>query len=811
MVKTEKVGKQTDGTNLILKDMEQVMHDSMMPYAEHVIMDRALPRVEDGLKPVQRRILYAMYEMGVTPDKPYLKSARIVGDCMGKYHPHGDSSIYQAMVRMAQGFSLCMPLIDGQGNFGSIDGDSAAAMRYTEAKLTPLALELLADIDKGAVPFCRNYDDSRKEPEMLPGRYPNLLVNGASGIAVGLATNIPPHNFAEVIDGVVAYIDNRKLTLKELLKIIKGPDFPTGAYIITDDLMNLYETGKGKFILRGKVTIEKDKNDKKNIVVTQLPYQVNKSEWLKQVLDVREKYKEQLSCISEIVDESDKDGMRAVVRLKKDADVDIVLQLLYKSTNLEIGFSMNMVAIADAKPMQMGLLDVIKYYTQYQEKVVTNRTAYDLNEAKERDHILSGLVIAVKNIDEVIAIIKSANGAADAKAKLKVRFNLSDAQAQAILDLRLVRLNKLEVDKLIEEQKQLRELMARLTAILKDKQLLTDVIKTELLTIKKNHRVARRSVIVSNADEIKIISDDDTPLVENYIIAQTADGYIKKIPQKNYNLSNREINANSSISEYFINTVNSTTIDTLIGFTSNGNAFKVDVQTIAECKYRDKGTFIKDMFPEMSENEQVVAMYSFDEVLQTDCIFITKSGMIKRSNFSECILSKTQFYTVMKLKYEDNVIAVDLCKENASIMLVTQLGMCLNIDINDIPTQGRIAGGVAGMLIADIDSVIFGGIITEEGEIALVTDKGHAKRVLCCDFEISQRRRKGVKIIEFGVNGTALSYANYVTKPYNIALCDNSTTITQVFSTEELSIQSRQHKGKPLMKGNEIKVYTIFN
>ena len=379
----------------------------MLPYAEYVILDRALPRVEDGLKPVQRRILYTMYDMGLTPDKPHKKSARIVGDCMGKYHPHGDSSVYDAMVRMAQDFNMRMTLVNGHGNFGSVDGDPAAAMRYTEARLEPLALELLRDIEKDTVRFTLNFDDSLKEPETLPGRFPNLLVNGASGIAVGLATNIPPHNLGEVIDGIVAYIDNPKIKLFEMMKYIKAPDFPTGGYIVAGELVQAYETGSGKILLRAKVNIEEGDNDKKLIVITELPYQVNKAKLLTKIAELREEKKDMLGGISEITDESDRNGMRAVIKVKKDADVEKILAALYKYTDLECTFGINMVAIADGKPQQMGLLDIIRHYVAYQREVVLRRTKFDLAQAKERCHILEGLIIAVRNIDEVIEIIKT--------------------------------------------------------------------------------------------------------------------------------------------------------------------------------------------------------------------------------------------------------------------------------------------------------------------------------------------------------------------------------------------------------------------
>ena len=448
---------------------EEVMHGSMLPYSENVILDRALPRVEDGLKPVQRRILYAMHEMGLTPDKPYKKSARIVGDCLGKYHPHGDSSVYGAMVRMAQPFSMRMKLVDGHGNFGSADGDPPAAMRYTEARMSPLALELLRDLDKDTVTWSPNFDDSLEEPNMLPGRFPNLLVNGASGIAVGLATNIPPHNMDEAIDAVVAVIDKPDITTAELMKIIPGPDFPTGGFIIpVDSLESIYETGKGRIKLRARLHVEDD-GGKKNIVITEMPYQVSKTDVLKKIADLREENKELLGGISEIVDESDKTGMRAVIKLKRDTDASKIVAFLFKKTALELGYSINMVAIAGGKPEQMGLKDILEYYIAYQREVIVRRTRFDLDAARQRAEIVRGLLIAIRNIDEVIRIIRASESTPKAKLALRERFDLSDDQAQAIVDMRLKALTHLEIGKLEEELADLEKKIALYTAILGSK------------------------------------------------------------------------------------------------------------------------------------------------------------------------------------------------------------------------------------------------------------------------------------------------------------------------------------------------------
>lgn len=513
--------------NVYVQSIEEVMPGSMLPYAEFVILDRALPRVEDGLKPVQRRILYTMYEMGLTPDKPHKKSARIVGDCMGKYHPHGDSSVYDAMVRMAQSFNMRMTLVNGHGNFGSVDGDPAAAMRYTEARLEPLAMELLSDLEKETVPFSFNFDDSLLEPDLLPGRYPNLLVNGANGIAVGLATNIPTHNLGEVIDGCCAYIDNPRISLGEMMKIIPGPDFSTGGYIISNELKQAYETGKGKITLRAKYAVEQGEYGKKLIVISELPYQTNKADLLRKIMLLREDKKELLSGIAEIVDESDRSGMRAVIAVKKDADVDAILKVLFKYTDLECTFGINMVAIAGGRPRQLGLLEIIRYYTNYQRSIIQRRCKFELKEAQARCHILEGLIIGVHNVDEVVKIIKSAENTGDARRKLMERFSLSEKQAQAILDLRLARLAKLEIAKLEKELEELKRRIAWLQKVLDSKDLQWKIVKDEMLAIKCKYRSDRKTQIFDSVEQIPVRRADVKVFVANWTLAITGGNNLK--------------------------------------------------------------------------------------------------------------------------------------------------------------------------------------------------------------------------------------------------------------------------------------------
>lgn len=797
------IEKMEDGSNLLTKPMEIVMHESMMPYAEHVILDRALPRVEDGLKPVQRRILYSMYEQGNTPDKPTRKSARIVGDCMGRYHPHGDSSIYDAMVRMAQPFSMNVPLILGQGNFGNIDGDSAAAMRYTEAKLSPVALELLRDIEKDTVRWSRNFDDTTKEPDMLPGRFPNLLVNGATGIAVGLATNIPPHNFCEVIEGVIAYIDNKNISLDQMMKIIKGPDFPTGGYVIPGDgLKQAYETGKGKILIRAKMHVEVANGDRRNIVITEIPYGLNKADLLMKIAALKDEKKDLFQGISEIVDESDKEGMRAVIKLRKDADVDKTIALLYKYSNLQMSYGINMVAIADGKPQLMGLLDIIAYYVAYQREVILRRSKFELEEAKARQYILQGLVIAVQNIDEVIQIIKTSSGTTDAKAKLRERFSLSDKQAQAILDLRLARITKLEVNKLVTELAEIERNIARLQVIINSKTEQMNLIKTELGVLKRNYKVARKSEMCKELTDAVIISEADEKPVETVVLGIAADYTIKRIPLKNFNLSNKEAIGASS-GEMLTTAMEVQTDDKVLFFSNLGNCYKSAVDRLNEVRFRDAGFTLSQAFPEAQRGEVPVAVFVMprEENPEGEILLFTRQGMVKRTAWSEYQLLKSS-YQGYKGKDGDEVFRVEMVRDNTEIFFVTNRGGCVRFDVNEVPLQGRVAGGVHCINLLEDEYLIFAGQVEKDkGEVVMVTDKGFMKRLAVKEITKHARNCKGAKGTEFGNNGTCLVYASYVNKePYKIAIIDRANTT--VVETSEISVESKNHKGK-LPKGKK--------
>lgn len=783
---------------LFVEPLENVLHTSMLPYAEFVILDRALPRVEDGLKPVQRRILYTMKEMGLTPDKPHKKSARIVGDCMGKYHPHGDSSVYDAMVRMAQDFNMGKTLIDGHGNYGSVDGDPAAAMRYTEARMQPLALELLRDIDKQTVTFSPNFDDSLEEPDVLPGRFPNLLVNGASGIAVGLATNIPTHNLEEVINGVVAYIDNPAISLEEMMEYIPSPDFPTGGVIIANELIQAYKTGRGKITLRAKIAVEKTDNGKTNLIITELPYQVNKAQMLRKIVDLREEKKEELAGLDHVADESDRTGMRAVIRLKKDADVEATLKCLYKYSDLEVTFGINMVVIADGKPQQLGLMEIIRHYVKYQQKVIKRRTLFELEQAQARCHILEGLIIAVQNIDEVIAIIKKSESTADARNKLMARFEISKEQAQAILDLKLARLTKLEIYKLENELKELKKLIKRLTAISKSGDLQLQVVKEEITEIKNTYPSPRKSRLVftrEEADGLLATASEKKPGVPCTLV-YTADERLKVLTGKQEDALDKPLEGKFKphlIAEKLLHTV---TDKRIFAFTNYGNCHKLDISDAdLECKLTDEGVSLKELSEDAETGEKIVAMFEVGERLPYGhLIFFTKKGMIKKTEWAEYEQRKDSFSAV-KLNEDDEVLGVEEdTNEEDTILMVTKGGMCLNAKKDDIPTQGRVATGVRGIMLQEGDSVLLMTQINDEGEVIIATTDGKFKKVLVSYLEPSKRYKKGSVIVGLSDN-TSVMTAAYVTVPYMLAVEEKNHNVSEL-SSEDISIMMQSSKAK---------------
>ena len=797
---------------LFVEPLEKVLHSSMLPYAEFVILDRALPRVEDGLKPVQRRILYTMNEMGLTPDKPHKKSARIVGDCMGKYHPHGDSSVYDAMVRMAQTFNMGKTLVNGHGNFGSVDGDPAAAMRYTEARMEPLALELLRDIDKETVSFSLNFDDSLKEPDILPGRFPNLLVNGASGIAVGLATNIPTHNLEEVINGVVAYIDNPTISLEEMMEYIPSPDFPTGGLIIANELIQAYKTGRGKITLRAKIAVEKTDNGKTNLIITELPYQVNKAQLLRKVVDLREEKKEELAGLDHVADESDRTGMRAVIRIKKDADVNAILKCLYKYTDLEVTFGINMVVIADGKPQQLGLMEIIRHYVKYQQQIIKRRTLFDLKQAEQRCHILEGLIIAVQNIDEVIAIIKKSESTSDARMKLMERFELSNEQAQAILDLRLARLTKLETFKLEQELKELKKLIKKLTAISKSGDLQLQVVKEEITEIKNAYPTPRKSRLVftrEEADGLLATANEKKPGVK-CLLAYTADHMFKVLTGKQVEALDKPIDGKFKPQLIAVKLLKTVTDKRIFAFTNYGNCHKLDISDPdLECKLGDEGVSLKELSKDAEPDEKVVALFEVGEHLPYgNLMFFTKKGMIKKTEWVEYEQRKDCFQAV-KLNEDDEVIGVEEeTHEDDTIIIVTKGGICLNATKDDIPTQGRIATGVRGIMLREGDSVMLMTQINGEGEIIIATDEGKFKRVISSQIEPSKRYKKGSVIVGLREGASVLS-ASYVTMPYMLAVEEKNHNVSEL-SSEDVFISVQSAKAKRVAKYAEDSILRVI-
>ena len=752
---------------VITKALEEVMHDSMLPYSEFVIMDRALPRVEDGLKPVQRRVLYSMLEVGVLPDRPFRKSARIVGDCMGKYHPHGDKSIYDTMVRMAQDFNMGEVLVSGHGNFGSVDGDGAAAMRYTEARLAPIALELLRDIEKNTVSWSFNFDDSCKEPDMLPGRFPNLLVNGAYGIAVGLATNIPTHNLNEVCNLVGAYIDNKNITVDEMLTIMPGPDFPTGGYIMEgSEIKKAYETGKGKLILRAKLHIESGDNDKKNIVITEIPYQVNKAQLLQKIVKLKEADQtDTLTYISEIIDESDRSGMRAVIKLKKNARVNAILNMLYKYSDLETSFNVNMVAIANGKPKLLSLREILDYYVNYQQQVIYNRTKYDLEVALKKEHILEGLLIAINNIDEVVRIIKTSKNVTEAKITLMNTFALTDVQAQAILDMRLARLTSLEVNKLVTELNRLKDLIKRYTEILKSPKMQMRIVKKEILEIAGKYKTDRKSLFAEPNEEVEETAIQDTTSEELHLIT-TPVNTIKTVSVKGYNLATKELStSNTTLHEIPETSMMTNSNSTVYGFTNKGMCVKLEVGKINQTKFKDKGTYIHSLCSAIDVDDKFVGVIELSEQNKDkSLLMVTKKGMIKLSKVEEYFASK-QAIASIKLKDGDEVVYVGLNNGDTKLAMFTKLGYAMITEKNDIAVSGRVSIGVKGIALQDDDDVVGAMQVTKSDSFMVVNSDTGAYLVKYAEIPESARNRRGTKITKSGKILIADLYsqnANYV-------------------------------------------------
>ncbi len=788
-------------------DLKKTMETSYIDYAMSVIAARALPDVRDGLKPVQRRVLYSMIELNNGPDKPHRKCARIVGDTMGKYHPHGDSSIYGALVNMAQEWSFRYPLVDGHGNFGSVDGDGAAAMRYTEARLSKISMEMLADINKDTVDFIPNFDETEKEPTVLPSRFPNLLVNGTTGIAVGMATNIPPHNLREVIDAVVKIIDNeveydRDTEIDELLSIVKGPDFPTGAMILgTAGINEAYRTGRGKIRVRAITNIEPMQNGKNRIVVTELPYMVNKARLIEKIAElVRDK---KIDGITDLRDESNRQGMRVCIELRRDVNPNVVLNLLYKHTQMQDTFGVIMIALVDNQPKVLNLCEVLKLYLNHQKDVVTRRTKYDLNKAEERAHILQGLLTALDNIDEVIQIIRSSRSTAQAKERLIERFSFTDVQAQAIVDMRLRALTGLEREKIEAEYAELMERIAELKAILADEKKLLGVIREEILAISDKYGDERRTSI--GFDEYDLSMEDLIP-VTNTVIAMTKLGYIKRMSLDNFRAQNRGgkgIKGMETLDDDYIEELLMTTSHHyMMFFTSTGRVYRIKAYEIPEAGRTSRGTAIINLL-QLLPGEKITAVIPIKEYTEGHYLFMaTRKGIVKKTSITDYSNVRKTGLAAITLREDDELIEVKKTDNNQDIFLVTKYGQCIRFHETDVRSTGRTSMGVIGMNLADGDEVV-GMQMESQGEsLMIVSEKGLGKCTVISEFTCQIRGGKGVKCYKITEKTGNIVGVKAVNKKDEVMLITTEGIIIRI-KVDQTTLLGRVTSGVKLMDLSE--------
>ncbi len=788
-------------------DLKKTMETSYIDYAMSVIASRALPDVRDGLKPVQRRILYSMIELNNGPDKPHRKCARIVGDTMGKYHPHGDSSIYGALVNMAQEWSTRYPLVDGHGNFGSVDGDGAAAMRYTEARLSKISMELTADINKNTVDFVPNFDETEKEPSVLPARYPNLLVNGTSGIAVGMATNIPPHNLREVIDAVVKIIDdqvdeNGDTTIEDILEIIKGPDFPTGAEILgVRGIEEAYRTGRGKIKVRAVTDIEPMQNGKNRIIVTELPYMVNKARLIEKIAElVRDK---KIDGITALEDQSSREGMRICIELRRDVNPNVILNQLYKHTQLQDTFGVIMLALVNNEPKVLNILDMLKYYLKHQEEVVTRRTQYELNKAEERAHILQGLLIALDNIDEVISIIRSSQTTPIAKERLMERFALSDAQSQAIVDMRLKALTGLEREKLEAEYAELMAQIGRLKAILADRKLLLGVIREEILVISNKYGDERRTSI--GFDEFDL-SDEDLIPRQDVVITMTKLGYIKRMTTDTFKSQNRGgkgIKGMQTIDEDYVEELFMTSShDYIMFFTNTGRVYRMKGYEIPEASRTARGTAIINLL-QLMPGEKITATIPIQTYDEGQYLFMaTKNGLVKKTGLTEYSNVRKNGLAAITLREDDELIEVKITDDHKDVFVVTKFGQCIRFDEKDVRTTGRTSMGVRGINLTHGDEVV-AMQLDEQGEFLLVaSEKGMGKRTPIKEFKVQNRGGKGVKCYNIMEKTGNVVGAKAVNEEDEIMIINTSGIIIRT-QCASISVQGRVTSGVKLINMND--------
>lgn len=785
--------------NVVVVNIEEEMKKSYLDYAMSVIVSRALPDVRDGLKPVHRRILYAMNELGLSPEKQYRKSARVVGDVLGKYHPHSDTSVYDAMVRLAQDFNTRYPLVDGHGNFGSVDGDSAAAMRYTEVKMTKLATEMLRDINKDTIDYGLNFDESLKEPIVLPSRFPNLLVNGSSGIAVGMATSIPPHNLCEVIDGILAIINDPHIDIDALIEIIKGPDFPTSGIIMgIEEIKSAYRTGRGKVIVRANTEIEEFGKGRNRIIITELPYQVNKARLIEKIADlVRDK---KIEGISDLRDESDREGMRIVIELKRDTIPKVVLNNLYKQTQLQDTFSIIMLALVNDEPKILNLKEMLTHYLEFQKEIIVRRTKYELKKAEDRAHILEGLKIALDHIDEVISIIRNSKDDKTAKDKLMSSFSLSEKQSQAILDMRLRRLTGLERGKIEEEYEELIKEINRLKEILASESLVYEIIKEELLEIKEKYGNERRTMIMPSEDEINI---EDMIKKEDVIITLTHFGYIKRIPENTYRLQKRGgrgVAALTTREEDFVEHLFITsTHDTILFFTNKGRVHSLKAYEIPEGRRQSKGMAIVNLL-NLTGEEKINAVIPISEYEpENNLVFVTQEGIIKKTKFEHFKNIRKTGLIAIGLRDDDELISVKKTNGKEELIIVTSKGMAIRFKESDVRQMGRTAMGVKGINLNKGDKVVGMDLVEKGKDLLVISSKGYGKRTSLDEYRPQTRGGKGLKTYNIKEKTGPLVSAKVVDKEDEIMMISNCGTIIRL-NVRDISEMGRNTQGVTLMK-----------
>ncbi|ADF36973.1 DNA gyrase subunit A [Priestia megaterium] len=791
-------------------NISQEMRASFLDYAMSVIVSRALPDVRDGLKPVHRRILYAMNDLGMGSDKPYKKSARIVGEVIGKYHPHGDSAVYETMVRMAQDFSYRYMLIDGHGNFGSVDGDAAAAMRYTEARMSKVSMELLRDINKDTIDYQDNYDGSEREPIVLPARFPNLLVNGSAGIAVGMATNIPPHQLGEVIDGVLAVSQDPDITIAELMEIIPGPDFPTAGQILgRSGIRKAYETGKGSIIVRAKVEIEEQSNGKQTIIVHELPYQVNKAKLIEKIAELARDKK--IDGITDLRDESDRSGMRIVIEVRRDANANVLLNNLYKQTSLQTSFGINTLALVDGQPKVLNLKQCLQYYLDHQVVVIRRRTEFELRKAEARAHILEGLKIALDNLDAVIALIRGSQTTDIAREGLMTQFSLSEKQAQAILDMRLQRLTGLEREKIEAEYQSLLALIAELKAILADEEKVLEIIREELIEVKERFNDGRRTEIVSGGAEI--IEDEDLIPRQDIVISLTHNGYIKRLPVSTYKSQRRGGRGiqgmNTNEDDFVEHLLTTSTHDTILFFTNKGKVYRTKGYEIPEYGRTAKGIPIINLL-EVDKGEWVNAIIRVDEFVDDWYLFFTtKQGISKRTPLSSFENIRNSGLIALNLREEDELISVKLTDGKRDMVIGTKKGMLIRFNENDVRSMGRTATGVKGITLDSEDEVIGMEILEEQSDVLIITKNGYGKRTPIEEYRVQTRGGKGLRTCNITDKNGDVVALKCVSQEEDIMLITVSGVLIRV-SVSDISQMGRNTQGvKVIRLGDEEFVSTV--